>query len=240
MRLEVALIPLFLFASVTFASSVYVSYSGQFNLVTNSSLVYLPFSNSTAITSNSTFVFRNYTVTFEAPGIHFLTYRGPFPPSNFTLNEPFQANITLILPPGANVEYVSGDLRGFSANSSGIFLKFYGSYVQVLYQVPEAPLNLELFLVPALAASLGATGYLAYLLFGKAPVQNAPYEDLDPRDVSVLDAVEMGADTLSKIMDATGMPRTTAYRRVRKLVKLGYVQEVREGGKVRYIRAKKA
>jgi uncharacterized membrane protein len=36
------------------------------------------------------------------------------------------------------------------------------------------------------------------------------------------------------------MPRTTAYRRIRNLVRLGYVEEIREGGKVRYIKARKS
>ena len=58
--------------------------------------------------------------------------------------------------------------------------------------------------------------------------------DIGDRDRLVLDAVTKGARTLSEIVKATGLPKTTAYRRVKKLVKEGYLVERREGGKVWY------
>ena len=44
----------------------------------------------------------------------------------------------------------------------------------------------------------------------------------------------MGTKTLADIVRQTGLPKSTAYRRVKKLVKLGYVEEIREEGKIRY------
>ena len=59
-------------------------------------------------------------------------------------------------------------------------------------------------------------------------------DDIGDRDRLVLEAVAKGARTLSEIVKATGLPKTTAYRRVKKLVKEGYLIEKREGGKVWY------
>ena len=58
--------------------------------------------------------------------------------------------------------------------------------------------------------------------------------ELNERDKQVLEAIRAGNKTLSDIVRATGLPKTTAYRRVKKLVKLGLVREVREKGKVVY------
>ncbi len=57
---------------------------------------------------------------------------------------------------------------------------------------------------------------------------------LNERDKQVLDAIKSGANSLADIVRVTGLPKTTAYRRVKKLVRLGLVKEVREKGKVRY------
>jgi len=58
--------------------------------------------------------------------------------------------------------------------------------------------------------------------------------ELNERDKQVLEAIRAGNRMLSDIVRATGLPKTTAYRRVKKLVKLGLVREVREKGKVVY------
>lgn len=60
-------------------------------------------------------------------------------------------------------------------------------------------------------------------------------EVLDERDTIVLEAIKMGTNTLADIVRQTGLPKSTAYRRVKKLVKLGYIEEIREEGKIRYV-----
>ena len=57
---------------------------------------------------------------------------------------------------------------------------------------------------------------------------------LADRDRAIIEAVKKGANTLSEIVRATGLPKTTVYRRVKRLVKEGYLVERREGGKVWY------
>jgi len=58
--------------------------------------------------------------------------------------------------------------------------------------------------------------------------------EINERDKQVLEAIRAGNKTLSDIVRATGFPKTTAYGRVKKLVKLGLVRELREKGKVVY------
>ena len=57
---------------------------------------------------------------------------------------------------------------------------------------------------------------------------------LADRDREIIEAVKKGANTLSEIVRTTGLPKTTVYRRVKRLVKEGYLVERREGGKVWY------
>ena len=57
---------------------------------------------------------------------------------------------------------------------------------------------------------------------------------LADRDRAIIEAIKKGANTLSEIVRATGLPKTTVYRRVKRLVKEGYLVERREGGKVWY------
>ena len=59
-------------------------------------------------------------------------------------------------------------------------------------------------------------------------------QGLADRDRVIVEAVKKGANTLSEIVRATGLPKTTVYRRVKRLVKEGYLVERREGGKVWY------
>ncbi|MCQ4342296.1 MAG: helix-turn-helix domain-containing protein [Sulfolobaceae archaeon] len=54
--------------------------------------------------------------------------------------------------------------------------------------------------------------------------------ELNEREKQVLEAIRAGNKTLSDIVRATGLPKTTAYRRVKKLVKMGLLREVRRRG----------
>ncbi|MCI2413899.1 MAG: helix-turn-helix domain-containing protein [Candidatus Aramenus sp.] len=58
---------------------------------------------------------------------------------------------------------------------------------------------------------------------------------LNDRDLLVLEAINKGNYTLSDIMKFTKLPKTTTYRRVKKLVSLGYVEEVKKEGRTFYV-----
>lgn len=60
-------------------------------------------------------------------------------------------------------------------------------------------------------------------------------EELDDRDAIVLEAFKKGARTLSEAVKYTGLPKSTVYRRIKKLVKLGYLEERRERGSIWYV-----
>jgi Uncharacterized membrane-associated protein/domain len=59
-------------------------------------------------------------------------------------------------------------------------------------------------------------------------------EKLDNRDLLVIEAIKRGYKTLTEISNFTGIPKTTTYRRLKKLTSLGYLQETREYGRVIY------
>jgi Fe2+ or Zn2+ uptake regulation protein len=49
-----------------------------------------------------------------------------------------------------------------------------------------------------------------------------------------MEAIKRGYKTLTEISNFTGIPKTTTYRRLKKLTSLGYLQETKEYGKVYY------
>ncbi|PVU76141.1 hypothetical protein DDW11_00050 [Sulfolobus sp. SCGC AB-777_G06] len=51
---------------------------------------------------------------------------------------------------------------------------------------------------------------------------------MDNRDLLVMEAIKRGYKTLSEISNFTGIPKTTTYRRLKKLTSLGYLQETKE------------
>lgn len=59
-------------------------------------------------------------------------------------------------------------------------------------------------------------------------------EELDNRDLLVIEAIKRGYKTLTEISNFTGIPKTTTYRRLKKLTSLGYLQETKEYGRVYY------
>lgn len=94
-------------------------------------------------------------------------------------------------------------------------------------------------LLVLLAVSGGSSVFLGYLTFFK--FRNRDREEdleyisgLDERDRLVLNAVKQGKNSLGDIMRATNLPKTTTYRRLKRLVSMGYLEELRESGKITY------
>ncbi|WP_236752369.1 helix-turn-helix domain-containing protein [Acidianus sp. HS-5] len=59
-------------------------------------------------------------------------------------------------------------------------------------------------------------------------------EGLSERDTKVLDAIKQGAKNLSEVVKVTGLPKSTAYRAVQKLMKEGYIALRKENGEYVY------
>lgn len=65
-------------------------------------------------------------------------------------------------------------------------------------------------------------------------------EGLNERDNKVLEAIKEGARNLSEVIKYTGLPKSTAYRAVQKLVKEGYITIKRENGENVYLLKEKS
>ncbi|BFH72362.1 hypothetical protein SJAV_03060 [Sulfurisphaera javensis] len=59
-------------------------------------------------------------------------------------------------------------------------------------------------------------------------------DNLDDKEVIVLEAVKNGAKNLGDVMRMTGLPKATAYRKIKSLIKKGKLKVKSENGK-RYI-----
>ena len=62
-------------------------------------------------------------------------------------------------------------------------------------------------------------------------------EELDDKEKAVLEAIKNGAKTLNQVMKATGLPKATAYRKIKSLIKKGLVKVEIEDNK-RILKAK--
>ena len=49
-------------------------------------------------------------------------------------------------------------------------------------------------------------------------------EELDDKEKVVLDAIKNGAKTLNQVMKVTGLPKATAYRKIKSLIRKGLVK----------------
>jgi len=49
-------------------------------------------------------------------------------------------------------------------------------------------------------------------------------EELDDKEKIVLDAIKSGAKTLNQVMKVTGLPKATAYRKIKSLIRKGLVK----------------
>lgn len=165
------------------------------------------------------------------------------------INESFNALINVTLPSNSNIYYLKPLPINFVVNPRGITVTFNSSSVAVFYGSIQTPYtqigqNENFYIVLAsLIVSTSITVFLIYLLlkerrkelFTKVePVLENP-DSLDERDEEILKSIKEGLNTIAKISQATGIPRATVYRRLKRLEKLGYVKEMRTKGKVIYI-----
>jgi len=162
---------------------------------------------------------------------------------NFTLN--------VLLPSNVSVSYLSTQPYSFSAVNNFYNISFRDvNNVLILYAESSITMknqtsNKEFYLIVTLVIiDIILIGLLLRFLLSKRKTTEQRVEEdvtptivnevIDERDKIVLEAIKNGATTLSEIISKTGLPKATAYRRVKKLVGLGYVEEVRERGKVYY------
>ena len=218
----------------------------------NQSVVYLPLQNITRLQASSHFILQNNKVFLANPD-SVLSYQAKIN-GVIKISQPYNSSICIILPYQTQLLYLYPAPISSTITQSGFLnLTFYGSNITIVFSPSASTLKynqnangLFTILVVLLIISVTSTITLAYLLlknFRKEKVQEnldsveveIDSNNLDERDKIVLEAIRQGADTLAKISKITGLPRTTAYRRVKKLISLGYVEEIRERNKIRYV-----
>ncbi len=193
---------------------------------------------------------RNYTYSYAL-----VTYKAVFPKGVIQVNENGNYSMIILLPINASISYIIPQPSSFTINNNFYNITFYTNKVTILYAFSSALLqrsnesNIELYLIGGLVGSDTVLASLIFLVLRRNKAKEKVEDEslnvdlvpnvLDERDTIVLEAIKMGTNTLADIIRQTGLPKSTAYRRVKKLVKLGYIEEIREEGKIRYILKKK-
>ncbi|ADX83545.1 helix-turn-helix domain-containing protein [Sulfolobus islandicus] len=179
----------------------------------------------------------------------FIYYNAILPRGVIQINEPYNATINIYLPLNSSINYISPQPYSFNVMSdyynvtfanvnSVILLYTLSSHVTTTQNELEIPM-----IIGGLISSDAVLVSLIIFLLRRGNVRVLKEEEsvdfvpevLDERDTIVLEAIKMGTNTLADIVRQTGLPKSTAYRRVKKLVKLGYIEEIREEGKIRYV-----
>jgi len=234
---------------------VYVYYNGTVVLYPNGVTEFrLLGTNITPITVYGSQLRLVNGTAYFAPNATELTYVANLSSGVVYLSEPYNFTLVLVLPFSYSLVYSNPPPS--SVISSGKFYQVVirGSTVRAaVVAISEVTttktsnnegLNLVLLLASGLIASNSVLAWALFSLYkarkrGLKEVSQGEdkleiEEGLNDRDKLVLNAVVNGARALSDIVRVTGLPKTTAYRRVKKLVKEGLLVERREGGKVWY------
>ncbi|QGA55281.1 helix-turn-helix domain-containing protein [Sulfolobus sp. E5-1-F] len=179
----------------------------------------------------------------------FIYYNAILPKGVIQINEHYNATINVYLPLNSSISYISPQPYSFNIignnynitfiNTNNVILLYtFSSHISTTQNEIELPI-----IIGGLIGSDAALITLILFLLRRKSVEIKEEEEsvdfvpevLDERDTIVLEAIKMGTNTLAEIVRQTGLPKSTAYRRVKKLVKLGYIEEIREEGKIRYV-----
>jgi uncharacterized membrane protein len=117
-------------------------------------------------------------------------------------------------------------------------LRFPKGYVKLVYTYIEAssggrPGLPWSYLYVAVATVLAGSGALAFYYIRRRRGERLP-EGLDERDATIIRALESGPKTPQELLKELDMSKATFYRRVKRLISLGYIEQVRRDGKVYY------
>ncbi|ARM76806.1 helix-turn-helix transcriptional regulator [Acidianus manzaensis] len=256
MKLLLLLLVIPLLSFAVHSSSITVYYNGSVIAYANKGEFYLVGNNITDLIviggnysrENNTLYLSNYSE---------IKYHAIFPTGVIKIYEPYNFTLSVLLPPNSDISYVSPAPLSFAEENGFLNFTFYSSNALILYSLPSSSTSsisnldhengfnfLLLITISGLVVTNSVLGYVLYL-FRKIKKEDKEKEEegeskevvestLNDRDLLVLNAINSGATTLSEIIKVTKLPKTTAYRRVKKLVSLGYIQEVRKNGKIYY------
>lgn len=149
--------------------------------------------------------------------------------------------LTLYLPPNALIIEVS-NLTHFRRTSDSYELVFSEGHVKVAYIFVET--KVERVGWPGwtwmiVAGAVGGAGASAYVLYTRRRMKSEKLGALDERDRTIINALKSGPLTPQELIKITDMSKATFYRRIRRLMSMGYVEQIKKEGKV-YYRLRKA
>ncbi len=201
------------------------------------------------LTKNSIYFYNDSNVTLE--------YNAILKKGVIYVNEPYDLQIRIFLPINSSIDYINPTPTSFQIIGKFYYITFNSSNTTILYTTNFSENNLLenknntniLYIIISMIASNSVLGFLIYKvrkseskhkmivneIKSETNVELPKDYRLNDRDLLVLKAIKEGKNTLSEIMKYTNLPKTTAYRRVKKLISLGYVTETKKDGKIFYI-----
>lgn len=117
-------------------------------------------------------------------------------------------------------------------------LRFPKGYVKLVYTYLETPSGGQPrlpwgYLYVALATALVGLGAVA-IYYVRRSRKEQLLEGLDERDRAIIQALESGPRTPQELLKELDMSKATFYRRVKRLISLGYIEQIKKDGKVYY------
>ncbi|WP_168364299.1 helix-turn-helix transcriptional regulator [Metallosphaera hakonensis] len=187
-------------------------------------------------------------------------YDANFPKGVIQGSEPYNVTFHVIVPSSYTFAYISPSPLSLETSGSLYNLTLSGSSLDVLYSAESQSSSgfgkEDLVILLALILSDVVVGSLLGYWYMRSRRKAGPEstseqsvsssededkeeaelttQELNDRDLMVLESFKNGARTLSDAVRVTGLPKSTVYRRIKKLVKMGYLLEKRERGKIWY------
>lgn len=148
--------------------------------------------------------------------------------------------LAIYLPPNSIVAEVS-NLTHFRRAGEYYELLFSEGYVKLVYLLVEPKTGgvSGVSWVWIAVGSGAAAGTLAYYIIVRRRRGVEELEALDERDRAIINALKSGPITPQELIELTDMSKATFYRRIKRLISMGYIEQIKKEGKV-YYRLKKS
>lgn len=177
-------------------------------------------------------------LTLQAPSnvsVTYLTELAEFRDGEYVTEfyNPYKT-ITVYLPLNSLILEVS-NLSHFRKSERYYELIFSEGYVRLSYVYIETSRGGDLGWVWPLVAGLAAFGGVsAYFFYRKRRKYAEELEVLDERDRAIVSALKAGPMTPQELIKLADMSKATFYRRIKRLISMGYLEQVKKEGKVYY------
>lgn len=146
-------------------------------------------------------------------------------------------NLTIVLPSNSVVLEVS-KLEYMLKTKESYHLVFTKGPVRVVYMFLESKTDqgwVTLWVVISGVSVVGAvTAYALFKVLKRKVKVSKVLKALDERDRAIIEALKSGPKTPQELIKAADISKATFYRRIKRLVESGYVEQVKKEGKVFY------